>query len=161
MTMFWWCVAIAVFVFGWMICVDRHLPDSRKARCPTRTMTHSTKAEIIWTVIPVLILVIMAVPAARYADQPSKTRASSEADRSKSPATSGSGSTTTSTQGVSFFSTLDRDQQRHSPAAVGRRPERRRKTTCSTSTNRWSCPTDTKVRLLLTSAGRDPRVVGA
>jgi cytochrome c oxidase subunit 2 len=28
-------------------------------------MTHSTKAEIIWTVIPVGILVIMAIPAAR------------------------------------------------------------------------------------------------
>jgi len=32
---------------------------------PDTTMTHSTKAEIIWTVIPVGILVIMAIPAAR------------------------------------------------------------------------------------------------
>ena len=28
-------------------------------------MLHSTKAEIIWTVIPVVILVLMAIPAAR------------------------------------------------------------------------------------------------
>ncbi|MFM8516729.1 MAG: cytochrome c oxidase subunit II, partial [Nevskiaceae bacterium] len=32
---------------------------------PDTTMVHSTKAEIIWTVIPVGILVIMAIPAAR------------------------------------------------------------------------------------------------
>ena len=29
---------------------------------PDRTIVHSTKVEIIWTVIPVLILVAMAVP---------------------------------------------------------------------------------------------------
>ena len=27
--------------------------------------THSTKAEIIWTVIPIVILVVMAIPATR------------------------------------------------------------------------------------------------
>jgi cytochrome c oxidase subunit 2 len=31
---------------------------------PDTTMVHSTKVEIIWTIIPVIILVVMAVPAA-------------------------------------------------------------------------------------------------
>jgi len=64
MTMFWWCVAIGVFVFGWMIWSLVAFRKSQGAK-PDTTMTHSTKAEIVWTVIPVVILVIMAIPAAR------------------------------------------------------------------------------------------------
>lgn len=64
MTIFWWCVAIGVFVFGWMIWSLVAFRKSQGAQ-PDTTITHSTKAEIIWTVIPVIILVIMAIPAAR------------------------------------------------------------------------------------------------
>ncbi|NBU25969.1 MAG: cytochrome c oxidase subunit II [Gammaproteobacteria bacterium] len=64
MTIFWWCVAIGVVVFGWMIWSLVKFRKSQGAK-PDVTMTHSTKAEIIWTVIPVGILVLMAVPAAR------------------------------------------------------------------------------------------------
>lgn len=64
MTIFWWCVAIGVFVFGWMIWSLVKFRKSQGAK-PDVTMTHSTKAEIIWTVIPVVILVLMAIPAAR------------------------------------------------------------------------------------------------
>lgn len=64
MTIFWWCVAIGVFVFGWMILALVKFRRSQGAK-PDVTMTHSTKAEIIWTVIPVGILVLMAVPATR------------------------------------------------------------------------------------------------
>jgi cytochrome c oxidase subunit 2 len=64
MTIFYWCVAIGVFVFGWMIWSLVAFRKSQGAK-PDTTMVHSTKAEIIWTVIPVVILVIMAVPAAR------------------------------------------------------------------------------------------------
>jgi cytochrome c oxidase subunit 2 len=59
-----WCTAIAVFVFGWMIISLVKFRKSQGA-VPDTTMLHSTKAEVIWTVIPVVILVIMAVPAAR------------------------------------------------------------------------------------------------
>lgn len=64
MTIFWWCVAIGFFVFGWMI---YSLVKFRKSTgaLPDTKMVHNTKVEIIWTVIPVLILVLMAVPAAR------------------------------------------------------------------------------------------------
>ncbi|MEY2853920.1 MAG: hypothetical protein RL030_1052 [Pseudomonadota bacterium] len=64
MTVFWWCVAIGIFVFGWMIVSMVKFRHSKGA-VPDTAMVHSTKAEIIWTVIPVLILILMAVPAAR------------------------------------------------------------------------------------------------
>ncbi|MEZ5497840.1 MAG: cytochrome c oxidase subunit II [Steroidobacteraceae bacterium] len=64
MTIFWWCVAIGIFVFGWMILALVRYRKSQGA-VPDTSMVHSTKAEIIWTVIPVVILVIMAIPAAR------------------------------------------------------------------------------------------------
>jgi cytochrome c oxidase subunit 2 len=64
MTILWWCVAIAVFVFGWMIVSLVKFRKSNGA-VPDTAMIHSTKAEIIWTVIPVAILVVLAVPSAR------------------------------------------------------------------------------------------------
>jgi cytochrome c oxidase subunit 2 len=64
MTIFWWCVGIGVVVFGWMIWSLVAFRKSKGAK-PDTTMVHSTKAEIIWTVIPVVILVLMAIPAAR------------------------------------------------------------------------------------------------
>ena len=62
MEAFWICVVIAVAVFGVMI---YSLVKFRKSRgaVPDTTMLHSTKVEIIWTIIPVLILVAMAIPA--------------------------------------------------------------------------------------------------
>ncbi len=64
MLMFWWCVAIGFFVFGWMIYSMVAFRKSRGAT-PDAQLTHNTKAEVIWTVIPVLILIGMAVPATR------------------------------------------------------------------------------------------------
>ena len=64
MTIFWWCVAIGVFVFGWMIYSIVSFRKSQGAK-PDTTLLHSTRVEIVWTVVPVLILVVMAVPAAR------------------------------------------------------------------------------------------------
>ena len=62
MLIFWWCVAIAVVVFGAMI---YSLVKHRKSRGvqPAR-FTHSMTAEVIWTVIPIIILLLMAVPSA-------------------------------------------------------------------------------------------------
>jgi cytochrome c oxidase subunit 2 len=59
----WICVVIAVAVFGVMIYSIATFRKSRGA--VPATFDHSTKAEIIWTVIPVLILVGMAIPAAK------------------------------------------------------------------------------------------------
>jgi cytochrome c oxidase subunit 2 len=64
MLIFWVCVAIAVVVFGAMIYSIWKFRKSKGA-IPDKTLTHSTRVEILWTAVPVLILVSMAVPAAR------------------------------------------------------------------------------------------------
>jgi cytochrome c oxidase subunit 2 len=63
MLILWICVAIAVAVFGVMIYSIATFRKSKGA--VSASFDHNTKAEIIWTVIPVAILVAMAVPAAR------------------------------------------------------------------------------------------------
>jgi cytochrome c oxidase subunit 2 len=64
MLMLWVCVVIGILVFGVMI---YSLVKFRKSQgaVPDTKMVHSTTAEIIWTAIPVVILVVMAVPAAK------------------------------------------------------------------------------------------------
>src|SRR2546423_13686379 len=64
MEIFWVCVAIAVVVFGAMIWSIIAYRKSRGA-IPDVTLVHNTKVEAIWTVVPVIILIAMAVPAAR------------------------------------------------------------------------------------------------
>lgn len=64
MLIFWVCVVIAVVVFGWMIWSLIAFRKSKGAVADT-TLVHNTKVEVVWTVIPVIILVAMAVPAAR------------------------------------------------------------------------------------------------
>ena len=62
MMVFWWCVAIGVVVFGVMI---YSLVKHRKSQgAEPADFSHSTVAEVLWTAIPVVILLIMAVPAA-------------------------------------------------------------------------------------------------
>lgn len=58
------CVAIAVVVFGAMIWSLVMYRKSRGA-VPDTTLVHNTRVEIIWTAVPVVILVAMAIPAAR------------------------------------------------------------------------------------------------
>lgn len=63
MTLLWICVVIGVLVFSAMFAsIILHRKSSGQA--PAK-FTHSTKAEIVWSIIPVLILVGMAVPATR------------------------------------------------------------------------------------------------
>ena len=58
------CVAIAVVVFGVMVWSIVSFRKSKGAVADT-TLVHSTRVEVMWTAIPVVILVVMAVPAAR------------------------------------------------------------------------------------------------
>jgi cytochrome c oxidase subunit 2 len=64
MEIFWICVAIGVVVFGAMIWSIVNFRKSQGA-VPDTTMVHNTRVEVIWTIIPVAILIFMAVPAAR------------------------------------------------------------------------------------------------
>jgi cytochrome c oxidase subunit II len=56
------CVAIGLIVFGAMLYAMFKFRKSKGAK-PDVDFTHSTKLEIIWTVVPVLLLVLMAAPA--------------------------------------------------------------------------------------------------
>src|SRR5216683_1433220 len=64
MEVFWICVGIAVLVFGAMIYSLLKFRHSRGAVADT-TLSHSTQVEIIWTLVPAVILVVMAIPAAK------------------------------------------------------------------------------------------------
>jgi cytochrome c oxidase subunit 2 len=61
MIILWVCVVIGVIVFSAMfISIVLH----RKSKgYEAAQFTHSMKAEIIWTIIPIVILIVMAVPA--------------------------------------------------------------------------------------------------
>jgi len=62
MMIFWWCVAIGIAVFGVMIV---SLFKHRKSKgVKPATFSHSTTAEVIWTAIPVVILMLIAIPVA-------------------------------------------------------------------------------------------------
>jgi len=63
MTIFWICVAIGVAVFSVMFYA---LISHRKSRHAKPADFHeSTKIEILWAIIPFIILVIMAIPATK------------------------------------------------------------------------------------------------
>ena len=63
MTIFWWVVAIGVVVFGAMLWSIIHHRKSKGAK--PATFHESTKVEIVWTLIPFVILIMMAIPATR------------------------------------------------------------------------------------------------
>jgi len=63
MRIFYVCCVIGVLVFGVMI-VSMFLHRKSRGVKPA-TFHESTKVEIVWTVVPLLILVAMAVPAAK------------------------------------------------------------------------------------------------
>ena len=63
MMVFWVCVAIAVIVFGVMAySIFAH----RQSKGAVAANFHeSTKAELVWTIVPIIILVGMAIPASQ------------------------------------------------------------------------------------------------
>ncbi len=147
MTMFWWCVAIGVFVFGWMIWSLVAFRKSQGAVADTQ-MLHSTKAEIIWTVIPVVILVIMAIPAAR-------TLIAIEDTRNTELTIKVTGyqwkwQYEYMDDGLSFFSTLERKSDEARQLQSGQDPYAIENYLLDVD-HPLVVPEDTKVRLLLTA----------
>ena len=63
MLILWICVVIGVLVFGAMF-VAMLLHRKSRGHQPAQ-FSHSTRAEVIWTVIPIVILVAMSVPATK------------------------------------------------------------------------------------------------
>ncbi len=59
----WMCVVISLFVLALLVYVMVRFNEKANP-VPSRT-THSTVLEVAWTIIPVLILVVMAIPSFR------------------------------------------------------------------------------------------------
>lgn len=63
MIVLWICVVIGILVFSAMF---YSIVQHRKSKgYKAAKFTHSTKAEIVWSIIPVIILVVIAIPATR------------------------------------------------------------------------------------------------
>jgi len=63
MEMFWWCVAIGVVVFGVMF--YSMIVHRKSNNYEAKNFHESTSLEIAWTVVPFVILIIMAFPATK------------------------------------------------------------------------------------------------
>ncbi|MGF1762375.1 cytochrome c oxidase subunit II [Aliivibrio kagoshimensis] len=63
MTILYICIAIAVVVFGLMIIAMVKFRKSKGA--VASTFHESTKVEIAWTIVPFIILILMAIPATK------------------------------------------------------------------------------------------------
>jgi cytochrome c oxidase subunit 2 len=57
------CVVIGLIVFGAMFIAMFKFRKSKGA--VAATWSHNTKAEIVWTIVPILILIVMAYPATK------------------------------------------------------------------------------------------------
>jgi cytochrome c oxidase subunit 2 len=62
MLMFWICLVIAFFTFGAMIVAMIRFRKSRGAVADQKLL-HNARLEAVWTIIPVLVLIGMAIPS--------------------------------------------------------------------------------------------------
>ena len=149
MEVFWICVGIAVVVFGIMIYSLLVFRQSKGA-IPDTTMVHSTKVEIIWTIIPVLILVVMAVPAADLILKQEDTRNSELSIRVTGYQWKWQYQYMNAGEGVDFFSTLKQDSNFARQLDSGIDPHTVPNYLLDVD-KPLVIPSGTKVRLLLTS----------
>ena len=61
--LFWLCIVISVFVMGLMVII--FIRFNRKRNPTPQKFTHNSLIEVIWTVVPVIILVAIAIPSFR------------------------------------------------------------------------------------------------
>ena len=148
MKIFYLCCAIATVVFGAMIYSIINFRKSVGAK-PDTNMTHSTTAEIVWTVIPIVILVAMAIPAARALIKIEDTRNSQLTI--KVTGYQWKWQYDYQGEGVSFFSTLSRDSNAARQLGSGLDPYSVPNYLLSVD-HPLVVPVNTKVRVLLTAA---------
>jgi cytochrome c oxidase subunit 2 len=149
MLVFWICVGIAVVVFGAMIYSLLRFRRSQGAVADT-AMVHSTKVEIVWTVIPVIILVVMAVPAAETILKIEDTRGSELSVRVTGYQWKWQYQYMNAADGISYFSTLSQDSNFARQLHSGIDPKSVPNYLLSVD-KPFIVPSGTKVRLLLTS----------
>ncbi len=64
MIILWVCIVVGIVVFGAMAYCMFAFRKSRGAVADT-SLVHSTPVEIVWTTIPIIILIIMAIPSTK------------------------------------------------------------------------------------------------
>ena len=136
MLILWVCVVIGAGVYGAMIAAIVKFRKSKGA-VPAK-FTHNATIEVIWTVIPAVILVAMAVPAAETLIRMEDTRESELTI--KITGYQWRWHYDYIDEGVGFFSTLDRESNAARRARLRRRPDHRRELLARRSTTRSSCP---------------------
>jgi cytochrome c oxidase subunit 2 len=149
MEVFWVCVGIAVVVFGVMIYALVKFRRSQGAK-PDTTLLHSTTVEIVWTVIPVVILVVMAIPAAKVILMMEDTRNSELSIRVTGYQWKWEYQYMDAAEGIDFFSTLARDSNFARQLHSGIDPKTVPNYLLDVD-KPLVIPSGTKVRLLLTS----------
>ena len=147
MLILWVCVIIGAGVYGAMIVAIVKFRKSKGA--VAAKWTHNSTAEVVWTVIPAVILVAMAVPAAETLIRMEDTRESELTIK------------ITGYQwrwhydyiddGVGFYSTLDRESNAARRLDSGIDPRTVDNYLLKVD-NEVVVPVDTKVRLLITAA---------
>lgn len=147
MLIFWVCMVIAVIVYGVMVIALIKFRRSKGAVADTK-MVHSTKAEILWTAAPTIILIAMAIPAARVLIDIEDTR-NTELTL-KVTAYQWKWQYDYIDEGFSFFSTLDRKSNEVRQLQSGLDPHSVENYLLSVD-NEVVVPVGTKVRLLLTA----------
>lgn len=147
MLILWICVAIGVVVYGLMTYSIIH---HRKSKGAVAAKFHeNTKLEILWTVIPFVILFAMAVPATRVMI---KAYDASAADMSiKVTGYQWKWRYTYQEEGIDFFSTLDAASNNARQLGSGINPETIPNYLLNVD-NPMVIPINKKVRILLTSA---------
>ncbi len=147
MLIFWICVIIGVVVFGAIIYSVVRFRKSKGAQAAQ--FHHSTAVEIVWTVIPLLILVGMAVPATKTLIAMDDV---TQADMTvKITGYQWQWHYEYVDEGVGFYSKLDGDSERVRQLGSGEDPR---------SVDNYLLdvdeplvlPTDTRVRFLITAA---------
>lgn len=147
MLILWVCVLIAIVVFSVMIYSIVKFRHSKGA--VPATFDHSTKVEVVWTIIPIAILVGMAIPAA-------ETLIKIEDMRDSELTVKVTGYQWQwhydyLDQNVAFFSRIARDSDAARQLDSGIDPKSVDNYLLEVD-NRLVVPVDTKVRVLLTSS---------
>ncbi len=135
MLVVWVMVIISVFVFGAML---YSFIFHRKSKNPTpATFSHSTQVEFVWTIIPILILIYLTIPAVKLLIKMEDT---SEPEMSiQITGSQWKWHYKYLEQDINFFSNLDRSLEANDPYYLLQ------------VDNRLVIPADTKVRFLVTA----------
>ncbi|HUI61231.1 MAG TPA: cytochrome c oxidase subunit II [Steroidobacteraceae bacterium] len=148
MLIFYVCVVIAVVVFSAMIWSLVFYRKSKGA-VPDTAMVHNTRVEIVWTAVPVVILIAMAVPAARTLVEIEDTTRTELTI--KVTGFQWGWNYEYLDQGVSFFSRLDRNSDKARELGSGIDPNTVEHYLLNVD-HPLVVPVGTKVRLLVTGA---------